>query len=50
MEFLNLEHSSERDSESAQKKENFDNHVLMQTRDKNNFKDKHDKKKNLMAE
>ena len=39
MEFLNLQHSGERDSELAQKKENFDNYVVKITVKNNHFKD-----------
>lgn len=37
MEFLNLQHSGERDSELAQKKENFDNYVVKITVKNNHF-------------
>ena len=40
MEFLNLQHSGERDSELAQKKENFDNHVLIENERKHAKKEK----------
>ena len=40
MEFLNLQHSGERDSELAQKKENFDNHVMIENERKHAKKEK----------
>ena len=45
MEFLNLQHSGERDSELAQKKENFDNYVVKITVKNNHFKDQERSKK-----
>ena len=45
MEFLNLQHSGENDSELAQKKENFDNQVLIVRHNAKQFGNKEEQKR-----